>query len=132
MEDMGDIEGGSVGSIKSRTVVQVGFVMMVLAASMFLLIAIDDYPDFDDYDSSEEYNDAVESYNDRTEFYPACMILLLFGGVIVVCGGLVQSGLEESYAHPYIRIAVIVSGVLLLIAFLEFILGPMFGVLDSF
>lgn len=132
MDDMGGIEGGSVGSIKSRTAVQVGFVMMMLAAGMLLVMSFDDYPDLDDYDSGEAYSEAVESYNDRSEFYPACMMLLLFGGVIVVCGGLVQSGLEESYAHPYIRIAVIVSGVLLLIAFLEFILGPMFGVLDSF
>ena len=132
MDDMSELEGGSVGSIKSRTAVQVGFVMMVLAAGMFLVMAIDDYPESDDYDSGEAYVEAVEAYNDRSEFYPACMILLLFGGVIVVCGGLVQSGLEESYAHPYIRIAVIVSGVLLLIAFLEFILGPLFEALDSF
>ena len=82
-------------------------------------MAIDDGPEVDDYDDSEEFMEAVESHQSRSEFYPACMGLLLMGGLIVISGGLVQSGLDDSYVHPYIRIAVIIAGVLLLVGLVE-------------
>ena len=119
MDDFDTAPGGAVGGGGARGAVFVGYVMLVLAIGLLLIMAIDDGPEVDDYDDSEEFMEAVESHQSRSEFYPACMGLLLMGGLIVISGGLVQSGLDDSYVHPYIRIAVIIAGVLLLVGLVE-------------
>ena len=136
MDDVDKIIDASDGSKKgkkgmeAKTVVKVGFVMLFLSAFMLFIGILDDGPDMDDYSHSGAYYDAYESYQTRADFYPAAMFMLLLGGVVAISGGLVQGGITESETHNYVRIATIVSGVLLLIAFLEFLEGIITAMTD--
>ena len=109
--------GGSVGTFTTRKAVLAGYILLGMALFIVLISALDDGPDSDDYESSSEYSDAVDAYQDRSQMYPACMLTFFLVGLIVISGGLVNSGMENSTAHPYIRIAAIVCGTLILTGF---------------
>ena len=136
MDDVDEIIDTSGGSKKgkkgmeAKTVVKVGFVMLFVSMLMLFIGTLDDGPDADDYDSGVGYSDAYDAYETRADFYPAAFVMLLLGGVVAISGGLVQGGITESETHNYVRIATIVSGVLLLIAFLEFLEGVITAVTD--
>ena len=136
MDDVDKIIDTSDGSKKgkkgmeAKTVVKVGFVMLFVSMLMLFIGTLDDGPDTDDYDSGDGYSDAYDAYETRADFYPAAFVMLLLGGVVAISGGLVQGGITESETHNYVRIATIVSGVLLLIAFLEFLEGIITAMTD--
>ncbi len=111
--------GGVVGGVRSRSFVAWGYVLLASALIFIVIAAIDVAPESDDYDSSEAYQEVYDSWDSRSDFYASAMVFLLLGGVGAISGGLVQSGLDDSNVHPYIRIAVIVCGILLLIGLIE-------------
>ena len=122
--------GGVVGGERARNFVVLGYIMLVLSLVFILIAAIDTEPETEDYDSSEAWEEVHDSWDSRTDFYASAMVFLLLGGVITISGGLVQSGLDNSNVHPYIRIAVIVCGILLLIGLIElFTIGTLASML---
>ena len=109
--------GGAVGTFTSRKAVLAGYILLGVALFTLMISALDNGPDAEDYESSEEYTEAVEDYQSRSQMYPSCMLMFFLVGLTVISGGLVNSGMENSTAHPYIRIAAIVCGTLILTGF---------------
>ena len=67
--------GGAVGTFTSRKAVLAGYILLGVALFTVMISALDNGPDAEDYESSEEYSEAVEDYQSRSQMYPSCMLM---------------------------------------------------------
>ena len=135
MPDLDAVPGDSVNDKKGKMMrvkkkpidedwsglIKMGYGMLLFGLLMILIMGLDSTtPAPSDYDSSEDYYDALESHQLRQDLYPALFIFAFFGGVIFISGGLVTHGInEKNELHHYVRIAVIISGVFILGLFIS-------------
>tara|TARA_B100001750_G_scaffold212981_1_gene195155 strand:- start:8 stop:484 length:477 start_codon:yes stop_codon:yes gene_type:complete len=121
-----DDENGKSVKIKISTVrdwssaIRIGYGMLLCSLLLIVTAALDDGPDSEDYQNTEDYYDAIESYQDRQTLYPGLILFLFLGGVVSISGGLVTHGVnQDAEMHHYVRIAVIISGVFILSLFVS-------------
>ena len=113
--------------------IKVGYGMILFGLLFVLLAVADDGPESEDYDSMDEYYEAVESYGKRAQVYPAITLFLLFAGIVTISAGLVLNGVElDKEMHHYVRIALIVGGVFILGLFVSGMFEFFTAILDVF